>query len=46
MYAYNQYINKFIYSIKYIRKSETPVKLLHVSAPSCQHQGIILNKDV
>jgi hypothetical protein len=30
--------------MKYIQKYKTPVKSLHVSAPRCHHQGIILTK--
>ena len=44
-YSYNEYSNQFMLLVKYIQKSKTPVKLLHVSAPTCHHQGLILTKE-
>jgi hypothetical protein len=32
--------------MKYIQKYKTPIKLLHVSAPTCHHQGVILIKEI
>jgi hypothetical protein len=33
-----------MHSAKYIQKYNIPVKLLHVSAPRCHYQGVILTK--
>jgi hypothetical protein len=39
------YINQLMYLIKYIQKYKITVKLLHISAPRCHHQGVILAKE-